>query len=184
MAGRLEEGKIAAQYARALFESAVEAGDAAVRDVSKSLAELGQLLHDVPEFLDFFANPALPATEKHEILKKQFQGKVPALVFNLLLVMQDNDRLSALPDLITRYEALQQERNHSAVAEVVTAVELSSALEKKMTTVLKKAYGLNEVIIQNRVDPGILGGAIIKIHDKVIDGSFVGKLEALRKQMG
>jgi F-type H+-transporting ATPase subunit delta len=61
---------------------------------------------------------------------------------------------------------------------------LSSALEKKMTTVLKKAYGLNEVIVQNRVDPGILGGAIIKIHDKVIDGSFVGKLEALRKQIG
>lgn len=184
MAGRLEEGKIAAQYARALFESAAESGDASLRDVSKSLGDLSQLLQAVPEFLNFFANPALPAPEKHEVLKKQFQGKLPELLYNLLLVMQENDRLSVLPDLIARYEALLQERNQSAVAEVVTAVELSSALEKKVTTVLKKAYGLNEVVVQNRVDPGILGGAIIKIHDKVIDGSFVGKLEALRKQIG
>lgn len=184
MAVRLEEGKIAAQYARAIFESAVEAGDATEKDVTKAIRDLGALVDKVPDLLPFFKNPAIPTTEKQSFLETQFKKKTPELVYNLLLVMLDNDRLSVLPALVERYEALYNERHQIAVAEVVTAVELSSGLQKKFETVLKKAYGLSQVSLQNRVDPGILGGAIIKIHDKVIDGSFVGKLETLRKQIG
>jgi F-type H+-transporting ATPase subunit delta len=184
MAARLEEMKIAARYARAVFESAVEAGDAVEKDVTRSIKELGEVFEEIPALGDFFKNPAIPAAEKLDLLKTQTQKKVPELVYNLLLVMLENDRLSVFPALAKRVEELSNERHQVAVAEVITAVELPKSLEKKFETVLKKRYGLSQVTLQKRVDPGILGGAIIKIQDKVIDGSFVGKLETLRKQIG
>lgn len=184
MAARLEEMKIAARYARAIFESAVDAGDAVEKDVTQSIQTLGQLFEEVTDLDPFFKNPAIPHTEKLDFIQKQFNQNVPELVYNLLLIMLENDRLAVFPALAKRVAELSNERHQIAVAEVITAVELPKSLEKKFETVLKKRYGLSEVTLQKRVDPGILGGAIIKIQDKVIDGSFVGKLETLRKQIG
>lgn len=178
---RLEDNKIAARYAKALNEGAVEAG---VEDkVLTDLRSVEAVFSSLPDLMSFFTTPGIPAAEKRQFISGQFEGKVHSLVFNLIQLMFENDRMSALPGVAEKYEQLANERAHISTAELVTSVEISDKLEKKIQKALETMYGLNQVVIQRRVDPGILGGAIIKIQDKVIDGSFVGKLETLRKQI-
>lgn len=182
MASRLEESKIAARYAKALFDGALETK--VLDKVYKDLCALRDLFHAVPGITGFLTNPAIPQTERTSFIQEQFEKKVQPLVYNLIKLMEENDRITALPSTIDRFEEILNERNRVATAEVVTAVELSEKLESKLCKTLESMFGLSEVNLHKRVDPGILGGAIVKIQDKVIDGSYVGKLEALRKQVG
>lgn len=178
---RLEENKIAARYAKALNEAAVEAG--VESKVLDDLKAVQAIFTDLPDLESFLTNPGIPVAEKRQFIASQFEGKVHELVYNAIRLMLENDRISALPGLASRFEDLSNERAQISTAELVTAVDIGDKLEKKIQKSLETMYGLNKVVIQRRVDPGILGGAIIKIKDKVIDGSFVGKLEALRKQI-
>jgi F-type H+-transporting ATPase subunit delta len=182
MTAKLEQNKVAAKYAKALFDASLEAG--VEKKVTEDLKKLSSLFETLPEFFQFMSSPAIPVDEKHTFIQSQFEGKVTQQVYNLLRLMEENDRLSSFIQVQEKFQALRDEYLGVATAEVVTATELTSALEKKLQKSLVKLSGLNEVILNKRVDPGILGGVIIKIQDKVIDGSFVGKLEALRKHIG
>jgi F-type H+-transporting ATPase subunit delta len=180
MAIGLEETKIAARYARALFDGAVESGDE--DNVLTDLQSVRSVIEKVPELIPFWSNPAVPVAEKLDVVSKQFT-KLEPLVVNLLRLMIENDRAGAILATIDRYEELSNARAKVTTAEVVTAVELNKKLQTKLQKQLESLFSLNKVVLTQRVDPGILGGAIIKIQDKVIDGSYIGKLEALRKQI-
>jgi len=71
---------------------------------------------------------------------------------------------------------------NAAQAEVVSAIELEEELRNRIRKTLETTFGFSRVDIQNRVDPGLLGGVIIKLQDQVIDGSYIGRLEEMRKQ--
>ncbi len=181
MTSRLEETKIATRYARALFEGAKEHN--LLEPIHEDLNAVMEIFRSVPALSSFLENPGIPGQEKRTFLQEQFEGKVSSWVYNLLCLMLENDRILFFHGVLERYEALLDELNQVAMAEVVTASELPPKLESKLCKALEKRFGLNEVHLEKRVDPGILGGALIKIQDQVIDGSFVGKLEALRKQV-
>lgn len=181
MASRLEENKIATRYARALFESAVESGSP--EKLFKDLTTLQEVIQAIPELLPFLSNPSIPTQEKQAFLDSQFTKKSNVVLLNLLKIMVDNDRISAFPLVVERYQDLLNELENVTTAEVVTAFEVAAPLEKKIKNALEATFGFNRVDLHKRVDPGLLGGVMIKIQDKVIDGSFVGKLESMRKQI-
>lgn len=84
-----------------------------------------------------------------------------------------------LPKIVARLGQKVQEMAFSG--EVVTAVPLSTAELNKIETACKKRLQ-REVKLQNRVDPAILGGLIIKFHDLVIDESLRRKLKRLQEK--
>ncbi len=182
MGTRLEERKIATRYARALFDGAVEAG--ALEQVHSDLNEVKDLFVDVPALQDYLTNPAIPVHEKLGFIEEQFAGKISDWVTNLLKLMTEANRVEAFGALTEQFQALVNQRDNVATAEVVTAIALDKTLEKKLQKTLETRYGYSRVEIEKRIDPEILGGVIVRIQDQVIDGSFAGRLNELHKQVG
>lgn len=182
MAEKMEDNKIALRYARALFETAVEKDDVdAVRD---SLNEVGDVYQSVPDMTRFLQNPGIPVEDKQSFLQKQFGGKkTQPLVGTLLNLLLENGRVSVLPYLVRQYNDLADTHENVAKAEVVTAAPLDAKLEKKLQKALETNYGYSRVELETNVDPKLLGGVIVRLKDQVLDGSFIGRLEALRKQV-
>lgn len=97
---------------------------------------------------------------------------------NLLEVLADNDRLSILPEIATLFEQLRAEIEGTLEAEIISAKPLSEDQLNDIAAALKRRLG-REVTFSCKTDESVLGGAVIRAGDLVIDGSAVGKLNQL-----
>lgn len=183
MSSRLENNKVAGRYAKALFESVQHSGE--VDAVHQDLQSIGELLVQVPQLSTFLQNPGVPQADKQQFIDEQFSPNksISPWVHRLLKLLVDNNRAGVIPQLVSQFGELRNQQENTTTAEVITAVELEEELRNRIRKTLETSMGFNRVNLHNRVDPGLLGGAIIEIQDQVIDGSYVGRLEALRKQV-
>lgn len=168
----------ALRYARALFALAEERG--ATDAIGDELTALGELIAGHDELRRLIANPLIDAVRQQAvfdaILKK---AKASELLVNFVRVVIRNRRLALLPAMITAYAHLQAEARGETAAEVTSAVELSAGQERKIAALLKEALG-NEVRLENRVDPAILGGLVLRIGSRMIDASLRSRLQGLK----
>lgn len=99
-----------------------------------------------------------------------------------LSVLAENGRLPLLGEIATIYSRLRQEAERRLVARVVSAVELSDDERQRMQAALSKRYDA-DVQLENDIDPGVIGGAVIYAGDEVIDGSLAGRLRKLEQSL-
>lgn len=181
MANRLENSKVASRYARALFDSTVASGD--VTQVADSLKSLSETLAQVPEFTTFIENPVIPVAEKIRFTEQQLSASLNPWIARLLSLLLENNRMLVLPQVVEHFSELLRQRENVAQAEILTAGELELELRSRIQKALEASFGFARVELQHRVDPGLLGGVVVKIQDRVIDGSYRGRLDDLRKQI-
>ncbi len=179
---QLEARKIALRYAKALLDAAQE--ENTLSELRVSLTSLRQIYQELPEFRRFFDNPAIPLSEKQDLVEKHLKKGVSPLVGNLLSLLVENERLDILSEVLDVSLELLNQREGIAKAQFIVPVPITATLEKKVRTTLEQLFGYQQVELETTVDSTILAGAIVKIGDKIIDGSYHSKLEMLRRQVG
>jgi F-type H+-transporting ATPase subunit delta len=177
-----ESGRIAGQYAKALFDSADETQS--LDAVLKDLQSYASLYHSVPELPAFLTNPSVRQDEKLDFIAKSITPTVHPLVSALAKLLVEQERNELLPAIAKQYENFKDQREGVTTAQVTTAVPLPEHLATRLQASLQKLYGFETVHLNTQVDPDILGGVVVRIQDHVIDGSLKGKLETIRKQVG
>jgi len=101
---------------------------------------------------------------------------------NLVRLLDENDKLTLLPEIAVVYEHYRAEAEQTIEAEMVSAFPVSEAQQEKITAALVKRLG-SKVSLDISVDQTLLGGAIIRAGDMIIDGSVQGKLNKLASAM-
>ena len=178
---------IARPYAAAIFDLA--AREQALEAWSDELALLVRLSHH-ETIVRLLEDPSLAGEVKaHRLLdlmqkedKEEINASFPAGFRNFLLLLGMNKRLNTLADIAVEFERLraQAQKRHPAV--LTSAYALSEAQEKRLVAKLSQRLG-GEVDLQVRVDPTLIGGAILRCGDEVIDGSLRGRLARLRESL-
>ena len=178
---------IARPYAAAIFDLA--AREQALEAWSDELALLVRLSHH-ETIVRLLGDPSLAGEVKaHKLLdlmqkegKEGISATFPTGFRNFLLLLGMNKRLDTLADIAVEFERLkaQAQKRHPAV--LTSAYPLSEAQEKRLVEKLSKRLG-GEVDLQVRVDPTLVGGAILRCGDEVIDGSLRGRLARLRESL-
>jgi F-type H+-transporting ATPase subunit delta len=167
-------------YARALLELAL--AENAIGRVEEELFRLRELMKTNPVLLEFLKNPNVKHEGKRQALSELFQNRVHPLVLNLLVTMSDQDRGGRVLAIIEEFGAQAAAARKTVSGEVVAAVKLDDAMLKRLESELSRTTGKNVQLFQ-KVDPSILGGAIIKIGEQIIDGSLRRKLNQLKEQL-
>jgi F-type H+-transporting ATPase subunit delta len=171
----------AKRYAKALFALAQEEGRVdAVRAEVKALADL---LAASPELHSIVFRPLHPLAER----KAALDAVVARLgasdtVRRFLSLLLDQHRMDGFPEVCEELERLANEASGRALAEVVTASELSADQLERLRQALA-ARTRREVALQVRVDPSILGGVVAKVGDLVFDGSIRTQVAQLRANL-
>ena len=145
------------------------------------LAAMAQLFHD-PQAQAFLESSRVPLAAKQGLLDKALQGADP-LVMNLALLLLRRVRTSLGPQIAEAYQEILDEAKGISHAVVTSAVPLSAADMKAVERRLREITG-GEVVFQTQVDDGILGGLIVRIGDRLIDGSTRSRLQALKSAIG
>jgi len=172
------ESTTARPYARAVFELAAERGG--YDQWSSRLAYWASLVQD-DSLRSRLAEPGTTAQAKAELMMQLSDG-LDDDSRSFLKLLADNDRLSSLPDMQQQYEQLRREAEGEVEAHVVSAYELTSEQSERIVQALGKRLA-RKVKITSEVDPDLIGGAIIRAGDLVIDGSIRGRLAGLEQSV-
>lgn len=166
---------VARPYARAAFEYAQ--AHKAVSAWSESLGLLAAVAkdHTVEALLD---NPGLSREQRAELLIRICGDKLDQAGKNLIRLLAENGRLKALPEIAEQYEVYRAELEGTVEATLLSAQAVSREQLAKVAKALEARFG-KKVNLQSEVDESLIGGAIIKAGDMVIDGSLKSRLEKL-----
>ena len=166
-------------YARAVFELASESKTLA--EWSTALAFMGAVSanDDVRAVLD---NPKLTRQDTADVFVQLCDEKLDDKAVNLVKQLAENSRLSILPEIASLYEALKDEAEGAIEAHVTSAKKLTKKEQEAIAKALKKRLG-RRVKITTKIDKSILGGAIIRAGDLVIDGSIQGRLRSMTQAL-
>ncbi len=166
------------RYAQAAFEIALETGE--LERWQSDLEEMAQAVSD-KEVVAFLESPKINFEEKSKLLSGQMKEANP-LALNLALLLISKGRLDTVGEIADEYQRLWNSRRGVEPAEVTTAVPLTKEDEEKLTRYLGRIVG-RKVEIRSDVNPGIIGGFVARIGDRLLDGSTRSRLAALKKEM-
>jgi len=166
---------IARPYAQAIFALAQEQGD--LKGWSEMLQFAAAVAAD-PQMVAVIDSPRFDNSQLADLFIEVCGKNLNDAGKNMVRVLADNDRLTLLPDVAMLFEVERAAIEGTIVAEVTSATALNKAQEKDIAEALTKRLG-RDVTLECKVDESLVGGAIIRAGDVVIDGSVVGKLEKL-----
>ena len=180
-----DTGTIARPYAQALFEIAI-AEDALVQ-WSDALAAIAGIVVD-ENGRAFLLRPDLSIEASAEFVTAVGADAGAADLVrsergqNLIRLLVENDRLTALPDISTRFDALKADAENTVKVTLVTATDADSDVAERIVGSLEKKLG-RKVQLELQLDGDLLGGAVIRADDMVIDGSVKSKLRQLAESL-
>jgi F-type H+-transporting ATPase subunit delta len=172
---------LAGRYATALFELADQ--EKSLDQVAQDLRQLAGMIRESKDLQRALRSP---------VISRQSQGKAMAALLDkagastltkrFVGVVAENRRLFTLPDIIDSYLALLAGRRGEISAEVTSAQPLNDGQLGALKAALKKAMGA-EIAVNAKVDPGLLGGLIVRLGSRMVDSSLRTKLQRLRLAM-
>lgn len=166
---------IARPYAKAIFEHALAENKLA--QWSEHLLVLAQAVLNT-QAAQFIANPASTNEQQIELLQALSPVKGHDALSNLISLLAVNRRLMLLPEIKALYEVHRAEQEKTLGVEVVSFSPVSPAQQQQLITSLSQRLQ-RTVSLNISIDPSLLGGAVIRAGDLVIDGSVRGKLNKL-----
>lgn len=171
---------IAQRYAKAVFQAALDQGaaDEIYGDVESFLAAREKM----PALQHILESPQVLTEDKHRFLDKMFKGRVHKVFLDLLHILIDKTRIMFAGDIAGAYRFLYEKHKGIVEVKAITAVPLddeqAEQLVRKLGEQTRKTIRLLPV-----VDPDILGGVILKLEDRLIDGSVRYQLEELKRRL-
>jgi F-type H+-transporting ATPase subunit delta len=174
-----EASTIARPYAAAVFDIAKSAKK--LSEWSKQLETLTAIVSE-EQISNLIASPNIESNQLVDLLISIAKDNLDQEGKNFVKVLAENDRLSVISEIATIFESLKNEAEKTVQAEVVTAYKLKDDQKSKLQAALKKRLGC-EVEISSREDKSIIGGAIIRAGDLIIDGSVTAQLDRLTSEL-
>jgi F-type H+-transporting ATPase subunit delta len=174
-----EAATIARPYAKAAFMAARDAG--ALPAWSAALGSASGLVADA-RIAALITNPRLTPDNVVSLFAGLGGAAVDGHWQNFVRLLAQNKRLGVLPEIAAQYELLRAKFENEVDVEVVSAVPLNADQQSQLSASLKKRFQ-RDVRMTTSVDPALLGGAVIRAGDLVIDGSISGRLQRLASEL-
>jgi F-type H+-transporting ATPase subunit delta len=163
----------------ALLESAADSGRLGA--VEDELFRLGRIIADNPDLEQALSDRAKPASARRELITRLLTGKAEPITVTLAeqAVTRQKSGIGAAFDELSDLAA---SRRDQIVAHVRAAIALTAPQRERLAASLQRIYG-KPVTVHVQVDASLLSGLVVRVGDDVIDGSAVGRLERLRREL-
>ncbi len=167
-------------YASALLALADERN--VTPQVAQEMQAVGEVMSQTPHLAQFFSDPKVSQEAKDQLLGRAFGSRFQPLTFNTIRLLSSKDQLALLPEVAQAFEDLLDERLGKVEVDITVAKRLLPPDLEQVRVSLQRSLGKDPVIHQY-VDESIIGGIIVKIGDRLIDGSVRAQLDALRNKL-
>lgn len=174
------ERSLAHQYAQAMLQLAEEGGQA--EQLLGELDQLVALLASHERDFEGFRSPLTSPDRRRESIEKILRGKVSDLLTDSMQVANSKRRVGLVPAIAQSYREQLNELRQRVIVEVETAVPLSDELRQRMIGRAQR-YTNKEVTLEERVDPDLIAGLVVRIGDERVDRSAARELRILKRRL-
>jgi F-type H+-transporting ATPase subunit delta len=168
----------ARRYAQAVFEIALEK-----KELERWQTDLQKVVAAISDgdFLAALESPKIKFEDKSRFIKKRL-GDISPLAFNLVQLLVSRSSINIMPEVAREYKNLLDEHRGIKAAEIITAVGIDDKEKSKLAAKLGELVGA-KVEISSQVKPDILGGVVVRVGGKLLDGSTRSRLTALKRDL-
>lgn len=168
----------AKRYAKAVFDLASESGE--LDKITSEFRALGALVDSSAELKLALSNPMVDPAERKALMKAILdRSGVSVLTKNAVLLITDQRRSDVLPQIAEDLARLSDEKAGRIQAEVTSAAALSEPQYQRVSASLEKLTG-RKISLARKVDASLIGGVVVRVGDRVFDGSVATRLRELR----
>lgn len=174
----MSEAVVAKRYADALFQLASENNK-----IDKLISELQlvkTVFKDDKNIINFLNHPRVKNEDKMKLIDEAFKQNDRDVV-NTLKILVERHRIDTITSIVNAFVEQYNEANGIAAADVYSVRALSEEEQTNIEASLKTQLGKKSVIINNIVDPSLLGGLRIRVGNTIYDGSISGKLNRIKQ---
>lgn len=180
MASQQDDHATLTSYAQALLELADARG--ATDSVAGDVAAIRGIIEADPTLGKYFGDPSISHTERAGKLASTFDGKVDAVLVGFLKLLNAKGRLGSFSGIARAFDQLLSTRRGEAEVEVTVPEAMSDSELETVRVQISEKIGKHARITQ-KVDESIIGGLVLKIGDKLIDGSVKTQLESMKRRL-
>jgi F-type H+-transporting ATPase subunit delta len=174
--------RLGENYANTLFELARE--NQVIDVVKEDLETIAGIIKEESDLVRFLTSPYFSRECKEQLVATTLSARIAELTMNFLMVLIKHNRMGLLPRIISRYGHLWDAERRCYPVKVTVSHPLEQGEAEELTAAIGAAVG-GDVRLELAVDPDILGGAVIRCGDKVIDNSVHNRLRtAVRTIIG
>jgi F-type H+-transporting ATPase subunit delta len=174
-----ERATVARPYAKAAFACAQEQG---TLDRWSGWLGTARTIVESGEYASLASSPGVGSAQLSELISGICGDSIDANGRALLGLLTENGRLDYLPEVAAHFEELKAAAQNVADVEVISAVALDAAQQQRLAGALRARLH-REVRLSCSVDPKLIGGAVVRSGDMLIDGSLAGKLERMQTDL-
>lgn len=172
--------QLAGRYAKAIFEIAVEEKKLDV--FGRQMYDLAKVFVEHDDLAAFMGNVQIQPEVKKKVAAKIFLAEVEHYLYNFLLLLIEKRRVSLLPEIGRAYKVMANAKLGVIEADVTVAGAMDKVQSEQLTKKLAAITG-KKVVIKTKIDQSILGGVVVRIGDKLIDGSVARQMQVLKAQL-
>ncbi|MCU6763607.1 F-type ATPase subunit delta [uncultured Roseburia sp.] len=160
----------AINYAQVLYELQVP---------EEAVVKAGEIFKMSPPLKEALENPVVPLKEKQAVIDRVFAPEVR----NFLKLICKYQTVSQIPDIVQEYKKIVREHKHILSAELIYAAKPQEEQIASIKEYLKKEYQCQDVELELKADPQLLGGFVLKVGNEEYDWSYSGRLKQLQQKL-
>lgn len=176
----MNKSERAKEYATALFTLAME--QSAAKKFAAALETAEKALREAPDYEEFLCAPNIPLSERLSSLETVFGGRVSEDVLSFLKLICEKGRVRELGACLHEYMKLYNESKSISWAHVRSAIPLTPEQKTALRLKLEKQSGRN-VLLECSTDNTLLGGIVVEMDGKILDGSLRRRLQDVKEVM-
>jgi len=167
-------------YAGALFQIAKEQD--ALDGRAGEVKALLEALREQPRFCEILESPNVEIRRKNEFVRAVIDERFDRSLRNLVLLLIEKNRQNLLLAILGAFVAFHDEEMGRLKAEVTTAVPLPKEASDRLAGDLSDKVG-KKILLEEKVDPGIIAGAVLRFGDYIVDGSMRTRFEKMKEDL-
>ncbi len=172
--------EIGKEYGTALFMLACEENEQ--KNYAKALESIKKLFLENPQYTELLSSPSIPLKERLRVIDNTFSDTVPEHVISYLKLLCERGRIPYFMESADEYKALLDASEHIANAKITSAIELTEAEKQKLIHRLELMEKC-KVHAEYFVDTALLGGLIVEVDGRIMDGSLRHRLYEVKEVM-
>jgi F-type H+-transporting ATPase subunit delta len=179
----VQDIQAARRYAQAIFDLAVAVHKD--HEFEEALVSFSEGLKNAPQAEKLLCSPSISLAQKAEVLERIFhqrQDQVQVVLLKFFGILLSKSRFDLVHEIARLFKKIADAAQKEGIVEIRSACEVDSKAEQAILAKAQKIAGYR-LRVKKELDPSILGGIILKINNKILDGSVIGRIRAFCKDL-
>lgn len=169
------------RYAKSIYQLAQEQG--ILEQITVDIKLIEQVIRENNELELLLKSPMIQGEKKQKVLQQIFEGKIHALSLRMINQTISQGRENVLKNICEEYMKLFNTAHNIAEVSVTTAIRLDESLKKTLLENIQSAFHFTKIGLKETVDESLIGGMILRIGDRQLDGSIRRQLNDIKKEL-